>query len=190
MTVALKTAPATTSHIMPTQLVSGTFVTTDLKRARRMCEELLGLECVEAEPGTLLIREQGHQPGGPLAGTPYWVLEAREVPTIETPQAMPNPWGVFVSSQAAGAAVCVPDSEAKEQGPQNRFKLSVPRAADVDAAHAAALEQQSTYGIRKIGRVEEKAGIRSFTLQDLNKHWWEITNVSQSYYDEIFAKGR
>ena len=68
--------------------------------------------------------------------------------------------------------------------------LSVPRAADVDAAHAAALEQQSTYGIRKIGRVEEKAGIRSFTLQDLNKHWWEITNVSQSYYDEIFAKGR
>ena len=78
MTVALETAPATASHIMPTQLVSGTFVTTDLKRARRMCEELLGLECVEAEPGTLLIREQGHQPGGPLAGKPYWVLEARQ----------------------------------------------------------------------------------------------------------------
>ena len=64
-------------------------------------EELLGLECAEAEPGTLLIREQGHQPGGPLAGKPYWVLEAREVPTIETPQEMLNHWGVFVTSQAA-----------------------------------------------------------------------------------------
>src|SRR5215468_3597000 len=42
-----------------------------------------------------------------------------------------GPWSVV--------CVCVPDSEAKEQGPQNRFKLSVPRAIDVDAAHAAAL---------------------------------------------------
>jgi hypothetical protein len=36
--------------------------------------------------------------------------------------------------------------------------------------------------------VEEKAGIRSFKLQDLNRHWWEITNVTQLYYDAIFAK--
>jgi hypothetical protein len=28
----------------------------------------------------------------------------------------------------------------------------------------------------------------SFKLQDLNKHWWEISNVTQSYYDAIFAK--
>jgi hypothetical protein len=66
----------------------------------------------------------------------------------------------------------------------------VPRAADVDAAHAAALAHQSTYGIRKVAPVEERSGIRSFRLQDLNKHWWEITNVTQSYYDEIFARGR
>jgi catechol 2,3-dioxygenase-like lactoylglutathione lyase family enzyme len=91
-----------------------------------------------------------------------------------------GPWSVV--------CVCVPDSEAKEQGPQNRFKLSVPRASDVDAAHAAALAQQSTYGIRKVEPVEENAGVRSFKLQDLNKHWWEITSVTQSYYDAIFAK--
>jgi hypothetical protein len=71
------------SHIKPTLLISGTFVTTDIKRARRMCEELLGLECVEPEKGTLLVRESGHQPGGPLAGKPYWVLEAREVAKVE-----------------------------------------------------------------------------------------------------------
>ena len=93
-----------------------------------------------------------------------------------------GPWSVV--------CVCVPDSEAKEQGPQNRFKLSVPHAADVDAAHAAALAHQSTYGIRKVAAVEEKAGVRSFQLQDLNKHWWEITNVTQSHYDEMFARGR
>jgi hypothetical protein len=42
--------------------------------------------------------------------------------------------------------------------------------------------------VRKVERVEEKAGVRSFKLQDLNKHWWEITSVTQSYYDAIFAK--
>jgi hypothetical protein len=102
MTVATKSAATTTSHVNPTQLVSGTFVTTDLKRARRMCEELLGLECAEPEPGTLMVRERGHQPGGPLAGKPYWVLEAREVPAIETPQEMLNHWGVFVVEPGGG----------------------------------------------------------------------------------------
>jgi len=42
--------------------------------------------------------------------------------------------------------------------------------------------------VRKVERVEEKAGVRSFKLQDLNKHWWEITSVAQSYYDEVFAR--
>mgnify|MGYP003455671943 CR=1 FL=1 len=92
---------ATASHIKPTQLISGTFVTTDINRTRRMCEELLGLECGSPEQGTLLIREAGHQPGGPLAGKPYWVLEAREVAKVEVPQEMLNHWGVFVTSQAA-----------------------------------------------------------------------------------------
>jgi hypothetical protein len=85
--------------------------------------------------------------------------------------------------------VCVEDAEAKEQGPQNRFKLSVASAAEVDAAHAAAVAQKSAYGIRTIEPIEERAGIRSFKLQDLNMHWWEITTASQRHYDEIFAKG-
>ena len=29
------------SHIKPTQLVAGTFVTTDIKRARRMCQSVV-----------------------------------------------------------------------------------------------------------------------------------------------------
>src|SRR3981081_290780 len=58
-----------------------------------------------------------------------------------------GPWSVV--------CVCVPDSEAKEQGPQTRFELWAPRAAAVDAAHTAALAQQSPYGIRKVEPVEE-----------------------------------
>jgi hypothetical protein len=38
------------------------------------------------------------------------------------------------------------------------------------------------------GSVSENAGVRSFKLQNLNKHWWEITKVTQSYYDALFAK--
>lgn len=91
-----------------------------------------------------------------------------------------GPWSVV--------CVCIEDAEAKDQGPHNRFKLSVEGAAAVDAAYAAALAQKDDYGIRVVEPVEERAGIRSFKLQDLNKHWWEITSASQRTYDEIFAK--
>ena len=37
--------------------------------------------------------------------------------------------------------------------------------------------------------MEEKNGIRSFRLQDMNKVWWEIANLTQKYYDDAFAKG-
>ena len=72
--------------------------------------------------------------------------------------------------------VCV-EGEHKEQGPQNRFKLAVASAAEVDAAHAAAAAHKDEYGIR------------SFRLQDLNKVWWEIANLTQKHYDDAFARG-
>jgi len=50
------------SHVKPSALISGTFVTRDIARARRMCEGILGLDCVEPEKGVLLIRERGHRP--------------------------------------------------------------------------------------------------------------------------------
>lgn len=85
--------------------------------------------------------------------------------------------------------VCIPDSEAKEQGTQNRFKLTVGSAAEVDAAHAAAEAHKATYGIRRIEPVTAKDGARSFCLQDLNRHWWEITTLAQRDYDALFARG-
>src|SRR5262249_61820288 len=38
---------------------------------------------------------------------------------------------------------------------------------------------------------EDRAGAgegRRPLLRDLNKHWWEITSVTQSYYDTVFAR--
>ena len=93
-----------------------------------------------------------------------------------------GPWSVV--------CVCVEDAEAKEQGPQNRFKLSVgERGRGRRRPCRRAGAEGSAYGIRTVEPIEERAGIRSFKLQDLNKHWWEITTASQRHYDEIFAKG-
>ena len=92
-----------------------------------------------------------------------------------------GPWSVV--------CVCVQDGDAKEQGPQNHFKLSVASKADVDAAHAAALKYKDDYGIKRVLDVEEKGRDRAFKLLDLNNTWWEISTVSQAHFDEAFAKG-
>ena len=102
----------------------------------------------------------------------------------------PLPEAQYLSKGGPWTVVCVKvDGEQKEQGPQNRFKLAVGSAADVDAAHAAALKHKDSYGIGKVEAVEEKNGIRSFRLQDMNKVWWEITNLTQKHYDDAFARG-
>ena len=92
-----------------------------------------------------------------------------------------GPWSVI--------CVRVQDGEAKEQGTQNHFKLSVATDADVDAAHAAALAHKDEFGIKRVLDVETSDGHRAFKLLDLNNTWWEISTVSQAYFDDVFAKG-
>ena len=92
-----------------------------------------------------------------------------------------GPWSVV--------CVCVQDGEPKAQGQQNHFKLSVASDAEVDAARAAALKHKDDYGIKQVLDVTTANGQRSFRLQDLNNTWWEISTVSQAYYDDLFAKG-
>lgn len=92
-----------------------------------------------------------------------------------------GPWSVI--------CVRVQDGEAKEQGTQNHFKLSVATDAHVDAAHAAALAHKDEFGIKRVLDVETSDGHRAFKLLDLNNTWWEISTVSQAYFDDVFAKG-
>ncbi|HLH89619.1 MAG TPA: VOC family protein [Xanthobacteraceae bacterium] len=102
----------------------------------------------------------------------------------------PLPEAQYLSKGGPWTVVCVHvDGEQKEQGPQNRFKLAVASAGDVDAAHAAATAHKDEYGIRQVKSVEERNGLRSFCLQDMNKVWWEITNLTQKHYDDAFARG-
>jgi hypothetical protein len=160
-TMSMAASAATASHVKPTQLISGTFVTTDINRTRRMCEELLGLECVAPEKGTLLIREGGHQPGGPLAGQPYWVLEAREVAKVEVPQEMLNHWGVFVTSQAA-----------------------------VDAAFEKINAHQKEFGIGRVQKPRFRHGSYAFYFVDGDSNWWEIEyRTHELLYTTLRDKG-
>jgi catechol-2,3-dioxygenase len=92
-----------------------------------------------------------------------------------------GPWSVV--------CVNIQDGECKEQPIANRFVLSVATAAEVDAAHAAALAGKDEYGVKQVLDIETANGLRSFKLLDLNNTWWEISNVAQAHYDEIFARG-
>jgi catechol 2,3-dioxygenase-like lactoylglutathione lyase family enzyme len=92
-----------------------------------------------------------------------------------------GPWSVV--------CVCIEDGETKEQGPQNHFKLAVSSDAEVDAAHAAAVNLKTEYNITKVLDVSEEDGVRAFLLQDLNKHWWQIAHLSQAHYDALFERG-
>jgi len=91
-----------------------------------------------------------------------------------------GPWSVV--------CVCV-EGDAKTQGPQNHFKLSVRTAAEVDDAHEAALAQRDEFGIREITEVRDDGPFRAFRLLDHDGSWWEITNLNQAHYDMLFEKG-
>jgi len=154
-------AKSATSHIKPTLLISGTFVTRDLARTRRMCEDLLGLECVEPEKGVLLIRERGHRPGGRLAGQPYWVLEAREVKEVEVPQEMLDHWGVSVPSQVA-----------------------------VDEAYEKVNAQQKEFGLGRVQKPRFRHGSYAFYFVDSDSNWWEVEyRTPELVYTSLRQKG-
>jgi catechol 2,3-dioxygenase-like lactoylglutathione lyase family enzyme len=158
---AVMDAKPTTSHVKPNTLISGTFVTRDLARTRRMCEDLLGLECVAPDKGVLLIREPGHRPGEKLADQPYWVLEAHEVATVEVPQEMLNHWGVFVPSQAA-----------------------------VDAAYEKVNAQQKEFGLGRVQKPRFRHGSYAFYFVDADSNWWEVEyRTPEIVYTALRQKG-
>jgi hypothetical protein len=150
-----------TSKVQPSQLISGTFLTTDLKRARRMCEDLLGLDCVVPEKGVMLVREKGHRPGEALAGKPYWVLECREVGKVTVAQEMLNHWGVFVSSQAA-----------------------------VDEAFERISARQKEFGLGRVQKPRFRHGSYAFYFVDGDSNWWEIEyRTPELLYTTLREKG-
>ena len=136
---------ATAPHVKTQSLVCGTLVTTDMKRARRMYEEVFGMECVEPAKGTMFVREKGHRPGEAKHGKPYWVLEVREVETVEVPQEMLNHWGFEAPSQAA-----------------------------VDEAYQKLNAGKAEYGLARVQKPFFRNGSYALYCVDKDSNWWEV----------------
>jgi len=82
----------------------------------------------------------------------------------------------------------VNDGIPPRQGRGFRFALLVATPEEVDAAHAAALDQQDKWEIREVTPVEDDGDTRAFTLQDLDGNWWEIYHRPGHLYDDLFAR--
>jgi hypothetical protein len=83
----------------------------------------------------------------------------------------------------------VEGGEAKEQLPENRFKISVGSKEEVRHAHEEAIRLREQYGIRQVNHLMESDVTMSFQLQDLNRTWWEITTADERYYEQLFEQG-
>jgi catechol 2,3-dioxygenase-like lactoylglutathione lyase family enzyme len=96
----------------------------------------------------------------------------------------------YLWSGGPWSLVCVAiGDQPKPQGVENRFCLRVDTAAEVDAARVGALAARDDHHIREIGPIDEHDGVRSFVLNDRDGNWWEISNVTGAYYDEVFLRG-
>jgi catechol 2,3-dioxygenase-like lactoylglutathione lyase family enzyme len=138
-------AGATSPHVKTQSLICGTLVTTDLKRARRMYEEVLDMECVEPSQGLMYVREKGHRPGEAKHGKPYWVLEVRETSDIAVPQEMLNHWGFEAPNQAA-----------------------------VDEAYAKVSANKAEFGITRVQKPFFRNGSYAIYMTDKDSNWWEV----------------
>jgi len=132
-------------HVKTQSLICGTLVTTDLKRARRMHEEVFDMECVEPFKGVMYVREKGHRRGEAKHGKPYWVLEVREVANIDVPQEMLNHWGFEAPSQAA-----------------------------VDEAFQKISANKAEYGIARVQKPFFRNGSYALYCVDKDSNWWEV----------------
>ena len=86
------------------------------------------------------------------------------------------------------AALNVNEKTPPRQGEGFRFGLLVATPEEVDAAHAAAVEQQAKWDIRAIRPVEVTGDTRAFRLQDFDGNWWEIYHRPGHLYDDLFER--
>jgi catechol 2,3-dioxygenase-like lactoylglutathione lyase family enzyme len=160
MNIQVKPA-AGASHVKTQSLVCGTLVTTDMKRARRMYEEAMGMECVEPSQGLMYVREKGHKPGEAKHGKPYWVLEVKQVENVGVAQEMLNHWGFEAPSQAA-----------------------------VDEAYEKLSANKAEYGITRVQKPFFRNGSYAIYFVDKDTNWWEVEyRTPELIYTALREKG-
>ena len=86
------------------------------------------------------------------------------------------------------ACLKVGDNVPPRQGEGFRFGLLVETREAVEAAHAAALDQQEKWEIQNITPIQSIDGTRAFSLRDLDGNWWEIYHRPGHLYDDLFER--
>lgn len=149
------------SIVKPISLARGTLVTTDLARARRMFEELLGLQCVRHAPGRMLVRDRGADGTGRKPEEYHFVLDVREVPAVANPQRVLHHWGMDFTTKAG-----------------------------IDAIHKRLVANREAYGLQAIHEPQFQHGSYAFYFQDADSNWWEFQFKPPSRdFEKMKARG-
>ena len=141
-------------------LAAGTMVTRNLKEARRLYEDFFGFECVEYAPGRMLLRDRRAKYLMEQGARDFFVIDVREVETIERPQKMLNHWGFSVSSPE-----------------------------EVNRIHGKLKAEMDQYWIRKVRPVTQMHGSHGFYFIDNDDNWWEVEYRNGMTNDGFFAVG-
>ena len=119
------------------------------------------MECVEPAKGLMYVREKGHRAGGRKHGSPYWVLEVREVAEVPVAQEMLNHWGFEAPSQAA-----------------------------VDDAYEKLSANKAEYGITRVQKPFFRNGSYAIYFVDKDTNWWEVEyRAPELLYSALREKG-
>jgi predicted lactoylglutathione lyase len=70
----------------------------------------------------------------------------------------------------------------------HHWGVDVATKEEADEAYKKAQEHREKYSIRKITKPLNQHGVYSFSLQDLDKNWWEI-QYAPHQHEACFARG-
>lgn len=82
-------------------------------------------------------------------------------------------------SIAAGSTFAAQTSE-------NRWLVLLAEGDDLEARYALAKEALSESLLKELRPITESRGAQSFTAQDLDGNWWEISNLSYQYFQSRY----
>lgn len=94
---------------------------------------------------------------------------------------------LMIRKGAYWVVVCLQNPHAQQLGIQNHWGLDLESREAVDRARVLAIENQETYGIRRVLPAREMHGDYSFYFEDLDGNWWEFQCLGGRDYDDIFG---
>ena len=103
-------------------------------------------------------------------------------------QLQPHPWDGVAEKFKAGERV-------RPLRVGNHWGIDMDTRADVDRAHALALEHKERYAIQKVTKITDNHGTYGFYFMDRDGNWWEFQYAGEGQgtgdgrYDQAYARG-